>query len=541
MNAISPLNFRTVLVMMALLLPLIFMNCAKKGMPSGGARDTIPPMVVQSVPKNFSTDFKGSEIDILFDEYIKLNNVQQELIVSPPLQYDPFITPLNVSKSLTIKINDTLEPNTTYVFNFGNSIEDNNEGNVYPFFKYVFSTGDYIDSLKLTGRVRDAHLRLPEFPATVMLYEANETYNDSIVYSEKPRYVAITNDTTGVFELTNLKEGTYRLIALNEKNRNYLFRPEEDKIGFVSDLITIPADSVYVVSMFKEKPTYELARPSLKGKQHLLFGYKGATDSLEITMLNAKPANFSSVIFKDETKDTLYYWYKPPIETDSLVFKVQHDQTIDTVKVKMRELYRDTLNISMINPTTIRLKDSVKLRFSTPLMHVDAEKLEIMTTDSIPVVGSVRINKKYNHGEIYFDKAEQTEYRILALPGMFTDFFGHQNDSLQFVVRTRLNSDYGTLRLTLENAKSYPILVELVDGNYNTVASDYLTEPRNVFFDEINPSEYYLRIIYDRNANGKWDTGDFLNRRHPEEVIYYPRKLDIRANWSLNETFRLGR
>src|SRR5690606_1111584 len=162
------------------------------------------------------------------------------------------------------------------------------------------------------------------------------------------------------------------------------------KIGFVSDLITIPADSVYVVSMFKEKPTYELARPSLKGKQHLLFGYKGATDSLEITMLNAKPANFSSVIFKDETKDTLYYWYKPPIETDSLVFKVQHDQTIDTVKVKMRELYRDTLNISMINPTTIRLKDSVKLRFSTPLMHVDAEKLEIMTTDSIPVVGSVR-------------------------------------------------------------------------------------------------------------------------------------------------------
>ncbi len=509
-------------------------------MPSGGARDTIPPLVLQSIPENFSTNFKGSEIDIRFDEYIRLNDVQKELIISPPMQHTPFITPLNVSRFLKIEINDTLKPNTTYVFNFGNSIVDNNERNVLPYFKYVFSTGDYIDSLSLRGRIQDARLRLPEFPATVMLYEANETYRDSIVYLEKPRYVAITNDTTGVFELTNLKEGQYRLVALNEKNRNYLFRPDEDKIGFVSDIITIPTDSAYVVTMFKEASEYEVIRPSLTGKQHLLFGYRGLKDSLEITMLNDKPADFSSIIYKDETKDTLHYWYKPPIETDTLVFKMQHAERIDTVKVRMRDLYRDTLNISMINQTTIRMKDSVKLRFSTPLASVDSDKLEIMTSDSIPVNGSIRINKEYNRGEIYFDKDEQTEYRIKALPGMFTDFFGDENDTLQFVVRTRLVSDYGTLNVTLENAKSYPIIVELVDGSYNVVAKDYLTAPRSVFFDELNPNEYYLRIIYDSNADGRWDTGSFLNRQHPEEVLYYPRKLDVRANWSLNETFRLG-
>src|SRR5690606_2983097 len=124
--------------------------------------------------------------------------------------------------TMRIKFLDTLQPNTTYTLNFGKSIEDNHEGNVLEYFKYVFSTGSYIDSLTLTGRVRDAQLIAPEVPATVMLYERNESYTDSIIYNQKPTYVTITKDTTGVFEFTNLKEGDYLLIALREKTNDYI-------------------------------------------------------------------------------------------------------------------------------------------------------------------------------------------------------------------------------------------------------------------------------------------------------------------------------
>src|SRR5690554_4410425 len=189
------LKHRLLYIPIALLLLLSFVDCAKKGTPSGGPRDTIPPIIVQSNPENFTTNFTGNEIEIRFDEYIKLKDISKELIIFPPMKYTPIITPISTSKTLKIKLIDTLRPNTTYSFNFGKSIVDNNEGNQFEYFKYIFSTGNYIDSLKLSGVVRDAELISPEIPATVMLYKAHENFTDSLVYSEKPTYITVTTDT----------------------------------------------------------------------------------------------------------------------------------------------------------------------------------------------------------------------------------------------------------------------------------------------------------------------------------------------------------
>ena len=140
----------------SLLFILLTLGCAKRGTITGGKKDTIAPVLKASYPKNFSSNFKGKEIKLVFDEYVKLKNVNKQLIISPPMKNQPDILPQNASKILTIKLKDTLKPNTTYSFNFGQSIQDNNEGNAFSQFKYVFSTGSYIDSLAIRVKVKDA-------------------------------------------------------------------------------------------------------------------------------------------------------------------------------------------------------------------------------------------------------------------------------------------------------------------------------------------------------------------------------------------------
>ncbi len=533
------MKHRLLYLPIALLFLLSFADCAKKGTPSGGDLDSIPPILVRSNPENYNTNFSGNEIRIYFDEYIKLKNLQQELIISPPLKYNPIITPLSSSKTLRIKILDTLKENTTYSFNFGNSIVDNNEENPFSYFKYVFSTGSYIDSLKLSGNVRDAKLLTPEIPTTVMLYEVNEAFTDSTVFLEKPTYITVTKDSTGTFELTNLKEGNYMLLALKEKTNDYIFQPNNDKIGFLPETVSLPTDSTFTLTLFKEEPLFATSRPSQISKQHILFGFQGSADSLKIDLLSEAPEDFEAITYRDIVKDTLHYWFKPKIETDSLIFKVTNYQQTDTLTVRMRDLPVDSLSLSAINPGPQRLLDSLKIKSITPMFSFDEEKINILSKDSVNIPAKGRLNLKYNLAEISFPKTEDQTYAIEILPGGITDFYGKTNDTLRYTVSTRMASDYGTLSLTLANVEKFPLIVQLVSKKFEVAMEKYLLQNEEIFFDEITPGQYFIRIIYDENENNIWDTGNFLERRPPEEIIYYPSQLDVRANWSLRETFTL--
>ena len=198
------------------LLLVLLAGCAKRGNITGGAKDTIAPVLKASFPKNFSTEFKGKTIKLTFDEFIKLKDLKKQLIISPPLKNEPLIIPSTPSKNITITINDTLQDNTTYSFNFGQSIADNNEGNPYNQFKYIFSTGKSIDSLAIGGKVKDAYLKEVEPFVSVMLYDVTKNYNDSIVYKQTPRYVTNTLDSLKTFKLENLKAGKYLLVAMKD-------------------------------------------------------------------------------------------------------------------------------------------------------------------------------------------------------------------------------------------------------------------------------------------------------------------------------------
>lgn len=218
------MKFRYNYLLSIIIILVLIESCARKGRPEGGEKDLDAPILISASPAHESINFDKEKIRIYFDEYVKLMELNQQLVISPPMNYQPEITPLGTaSEFINIKIIDTLKENTTYTFNFGNSIVDNNEANPLERFKYVFSTGNYIDSLKISGTISDAFNFEVDEDISVQLYEViDSVYTDSIIFNERPSYVGNTLDST-VFEITNLKSGKYLLIALKDVSNNYSF------------------------------------------------------------------------------------------------------------------------------------------------------------------------------------------------------------------------------------------------------------------------------------------------------------------------------
>lgn len=524
------------------LLSAVLVSCAKRGSPSGGDKDETPPKFVKANPEPFTTNFSEEEIRIYFNEYVKLKNSQQQIVISPPIDPAPYITPLgSPNKVVKIKFNDSvLKPNTTYTVNFGRSIEDNNEGNPLEFFKYVFSTGAYIDSLKLEGSVKDAFKRVPEQFITVALYELNENYKDSIIYNEIPRYITNTLDSATTFQFENLKEGTYKLVAFKDNNNNYKFEPKVDKVAYLQDTITLPTDKTYELTVFKEELDLKFLKPKQIGKQHILFGYEGRQSNTNITLLTDTPDNFEYRVLKDRTTDSLHYWFKPFLEeTDSLVFKVESGTYNDTLITRFKDQFADTLEIAKADKINILLNKAFTVTANTPLALINPELISVVDKDTLNIPFEASLDTIKNTVNVNFEPTESNRYQITFLPEAITDFFNATNDSLSYSVPTKEFSDYGDLFLTVQNVKSYPIIAQLLNNKGEVIYEKY-KETESVFeFTKIDPKKYFIRIIYDTNANGYWDTGSYLDKRQPEPVVFYPEEIEIRANSEIYQTFIL--
>lgn len=521
------------------LMVLSIISCANRGTPSGGEKDILPPKIIRSVPENFSTNFKGNEIRIYFDEYIKIKDIQKQLIISPPMDTEPDITPLGTAnKYIKIVINDTLKANTTYAFNFGQSILDNNEGNPYPYYKYVFSTGDYIDSLSVKGTIFDAEKRTPDTFVSVMLYDVDSTFTDSIVYKKKPKYITNTLDSVTTFSIDNIKAGKYLLVALKDENRNVTFQQKTDKIGFYERPITVPSDSTYNIKLFKEELDFRAERPKQMAGQKIAFGFEGDAKDIKIEMLETKPDDFEVRLTKDAKTDTLYYWYKPKMELDSARFIVRNKTYIDTLKHRFRDLPKDSLVISAVNSSNLGFDDDFVLQANIPFVKIDESKIKIIDKDSVDVTYKMKLDSLKNTFGFQFERKESNAYAIQMLPEAFTGFFGNVNDTLNYSVKTKAYDQFGNIRMKLINAE-YPLIIQLTDDKGVVKYEKFATEPRLFDFRYINPSKYFLRVIFDTNGNQKWDSGSYLQKRQPERISYYPAELDARTGWDLVEEFIL--
>ncbi len=519
------------------------MQCAKRGTPTGGEIDTTPPKFVRATPENYSTNFKAEEIRIYFNEYIKLVKPQEQIIISPPITPKPEITPLgNPLKYIKIKIDDTLQENTTYVINFGNSVVDNNESNPLPFFKYVFSTGNYIDSLTVSGTVNDALLNEAEPFISVMLYEINENFSDSLIYNEPPRYVTNTLDSLKTFELTNLKAGTYQLVAIKDRNNDYKYNPGREKIAFINERVTIPTDTTYNLTLFRENLAFQPERPKQINRNKLLIGYRGriVPDSVNFQPLSQVPPDFDYRIVKVPNKDSIHFYYKPVLNTDTLRLRTVSPMRADTIMTRIVDMPLDTLQVTTEPSANLEFGADIILRANTPLTSVNNEFISIMDRDSVKVNFTSELKHFENVVHIRFPKNENQSYILNVLPGALEDFYSSTNDSIKRVFKTRAFSDFGNLSLTLNNVRSFPVIVQLTDEKGVVKAEYYSTSATNLRFEYLTPGKYLLRLIYDENENQIWDTGDYLKRIEPEEILYFPAVLEVRPNWDINEIFNLN-
>ncbi|TDP60184.1 Ig-like domain-containing protein [Flavobacterium dankookense] len=516
---------------------LLTVGCAKRGNITGGDKDTIAPVLTASFPKNLSTNFTAKEIVLNFDEYVKLKNINKQLIVSPPLKYQPEILPTNASKKITIKIKDTLQPNTTYSLNFGQSIEDNNEGNPYSQFKYVFSTGSHIDSLKLNVKVKDALEKKTDNFVSVMLYEINEKYNDSTIYKETPRYITNTLDSLQIVTIDNIKAGKYLLVALKD-NGNNKYNPKSDKIGFQKQYITIPNDTIFEVEMFKEVLPFKALKPSQASGNRILVGYEGKPKGAKVSVKNGE-TEIPSIVTQFPKKDSIQVWFKP-MKADSLLVSVEKENFKKEFWTKIKNQKNDSLKISAVFKAGMPLRERYVLDSSTPLVSFDKTKISIINKDSV----AVNFTTEYDEFEqkLFLDfKLEPSEkYIINALPGAMTDFFDNVNDTLSYKLSTRNVTDYGNLRVTLKNVNRYPVILQLTDKDGKIKATAITENNPIVEFFALEPSKFTLRAIYDDNKNSVWDTGNFLEKRQSEEVIYLQEEFPINANWDWEQDFDLG-
>jgi hypothetical protein len=525
-----------------ILFTLLLTSCAKRGSITGGAKDTIAPVLKMSFPKNYSVNFKGDEIKLVFDENITLKNLNKQLIISPLMANEPIISPTSATKFITIKLKDTLQANTTYSFNFGQSIADNNEGNPYNQFKYVFSTGDHIDSLALGGRIKDALNKEADSFVSILLYEVNSTFKDSAVYSANPRYITNTLDSLKTFKLDNLKAGKYLLVALKDRNNNNKFNPKEDKIGFIKHYINIPNDTIFELELFKERLAFKTFKPSQASGNRMIMGYEGkkiTSDSKpKITLKNGKTI-IPSIISQLPKKDSIQIWFKP-MKADSLNINITKDKYITDYSFKIKEQKPDTLSISALQNNTLHFRDRYTLETTTPLTRVDNSKIKL--TNKLGVAVDFTTQKDEFNQRLYLDfkKEGDEKYTFSFLPGAFTDFFEQSSDSLTYKITTKNTTDYGNLRVTLQNVKRFPVLVELTNDKGEVIASEYSEKNTTVDFNLLEPALFTLRLIYDENKNKEYDPGNYLEKRYSEEVIYFSKEIDVRANWDVTQAFDLS-
>jgi uncharacterized protein (DUF2141 family) len=521
---------------------LFISNCAKTGRPEGGPKDLDAPLFVTSNPPYKTINFDRKEIELNFNEFIKLKNLQKQLVVSPPLKTPLLVTPQGTAtKFLKLNILDTLAKNTTYILNFGNAVEDNNEGNALEGFKYVFSTGSYIDSLTTSGTFNDAYLDKIPKDINVLLYRIDSAFTDSIIFKKKPSYVTNSKDTTA-FNFSNLKKGKYLILALEETSSDYIFNPKIDKIGISLDTLYLPRDSILQkpLSIFKEIQPYKFKRGKEAFKGKITFGYEGEIKDFKVKLLSDVPIDFKSISKFETDKDTLNYWFTP-IEVDSLNFIVSNAAFLDTVTVKFRKKKTDTLIITPSINGTFHFRDTFYIKTNNPIIKIDTSKISITDKDTIAVSFNSYISSKENKIAILFERKQKQNYALNILPSAFNDIFEQENDSLNIKLRTLELEDYGKITLKITNLKSKNLIIELLKGKDKDILIErkIISKSETLVFDFLQPAKYFIRTIIDNNKNNKWDTGNYLKKQLPETIIYYKEELKVRENLFIENSFTI--
>jgi hypothetical protein len=520
-------------------------SCANPTAPAGGPRDEQPPQIdsTRTTP-NFQTNFNQTYFEITFDEWVELEDWREQVVVSPPLDFEVKIKKKTVR--FEVREGDSLRANTTYTVNFGEAVIDLTEGNPAENLRFVFSTGDVLDSLSISGQLYDIVSREAIEEAYFMLYD---NLSDTVVSTERPYYFGRT-DEFGRFTIENLRAGTFKGFALKAGAvSGYLYTNAGEQIGFPDTLIEVRPGSRPVL----EIPMFVEARPlrffnaiaEQYGLSKLLFNQPPPED-LELVLPDSLEFSYFNY---ESSRDTLLVWYDQP-QAQAWSVIVQRDST-----------FLDTVNTSALNKETflansrLMLKgrnnsgtkilapgEAIRLEWNRPLASIDTGLIELYQDSlRLSISQAVVDSLAFRETQISAVFRQDSTYRLLVLPGAVQDQYGIRNqDSLEINYRIGNLEDYGNIAVNFTGLDStLHYRGELRQGD-QLLDTFYLSEQSTFRYEQriLQPRKYTIRLIEDRNQNRRWDTGDYLSGRQAEPI--YTKELEqLRANWDLEETINL--
>lgn len=574
----------------SLLITILLTNCAVPVAPTGGDKDETPPKLLTE----FSTDnrqirFEKQTIVLAFDEWVKLKDAFNQVVVTPPLEHRPTIERKKKTIQFQFDEREVLRDSATYIINFGDAIQDLTEGNVAEMV-FVFSTGDFIDSLSVSGNVADAYTGEAVEEVIVMLYE---NLADSVFRTERPFYFSKT-DEQGRFKIENMKSGVFKAVALVESNLNYRFDSETEQIAFLDSTIVVegiekvvPAldslllsdslitiDSIVVDSIKNDSIVSDSLRPtnqqSRSGNQQSLSFRLFQEESRLFLMdddaktygrvklaFNRTPYDIQvshdsigQLTYLENKQDTTIFWYSMEADKAFNVY-VKQDTVIDTVEVKSglkAEFYEET-KLKTTEKEASRLSvlpiaDSFEITFNHPLFSIDETNVQLLEDSlKVPITGSFIIDsiekrKLLIHGEF----KEDMKYEVVFSPNSIVDIFGLPNaDTLRRKWVMGAEGEFGSLALKVINLSPDTAYVIKLLANNEEIVQTFLTKDSSTFETSLTylaPDTYSIEIIEDVDENGRWTTGNYDLKRQPERVQKAILE-EVRANWEVNSEVEL--
>lgn len=550
-----------------ILLLILALSCAKQTVPTGGPKDTIPPSLVLSVPIKEQINYKENTITLTFDEYVTLDNPREQVIITPSLGKN---LEMNVKKkTVTLKLPSTPKDSTTYTINFRESIKDITEGTPAQDLKLAFSTGPYIDSLSIRGIVFDPLKGNALKNITVALYHNPDTFN---IFDHSPQYFTKANDE-GIFLLENLKADNYFIYAFDDKNKNLKVDSKTEVYGFLKDTIRLqpgynvpleiplvkldarplklisarPVNTYFSIKMAKGLASYSLTPLEKQDSIVTIFAGPDQTtinaylvqlsqDSIQAHFLAEDSISFNI--------DTVLYVKKPTRKANPEDF---------TLKLEKPIIYSNNarLDISMIFNKPVKA-----INFDSITYKLDSANTVTFNPDDVTInsVNSLTLTKPIDKNLLF---PAQDESFISAPRDLKTEgtsakdkdlinqlYFGHgafisiEDDSSKQTSQqaTFLREEETGIIFVNINTDAENFIVQLLDKNFQTIKTVYNID--NITFNNLNPGEYQIRLIIDRNANRRWDPGNYYKKIEPEEILFYRseeglQSVNIKANWEL--------
>jgi len=545
-NVYFCLNILMKRLLLICVIGFLLQSCARVGSPVGGAKDTLAPKFLSSnidtTRVNVPRDIKELRID--FDEYVTLKDVSKNLIISPPIKNITRIIPSNIAnKFILIQWTDTLQANTTYNFNFGNSIADNNEANILRYYNFAFSTGEKLDDLYISGDIKDALSikNATENKFVVGLYQVKDTIN----YKQKPYYITKV-DEDGYYELNYLSPGQYKIIAFDDENGNSMYDPGKEKVGFQKNPVTVEKSvSGLNLKLFpSKKPLKYVEMKETPGG--ILMSFEGKPNDVKVLSINEKlqdirathrPKSDSVNIWFDAVKNSV-----GQTVTENLKFSYNVDNKQDTVSVFYKYNTKNAMDINSDNGGgMLAPKADFRMSSNYYLDKINTDKWALRTEgdtiNTIPFTANISETNPYQI-LVKSDFVSGKKYQLTVPKETVSSFYAKNAQSKRFDFEIDKIENFGSLTFKLQNAPTSSYWIQLLDNSDKVLFQKY-TKGDEVKFNILKPGEYIVRILVDNNENKYWDEADFQNDVFAEDSYIYYKVVVVRPLWDSNENWDL--